>query len=538
MENTYYGCEKTYIEQIRRITQQNMLIEIYCAGNFSLVNLVDFYYRSISENAILMFLIICAIYPVLFMMVAFIADKYLSVGMQDLSQKFNLSPTLAAVTLIAFANGAPDVLSSLSAAGKDGGALISLGSLYGGFIFSSTLVISNVVWNTTGPVKLPKLAVLKELGFYFISVFIVIGFGFIQSTGYPFIGCYLTLYTLYIIVTIIIEKFGPADEEKELEADLEEEGRAGDTGNSDVNKFSMTQSKPYETHIEIEERDTHMGKSKDQKNTLELAIDEMIDDEAGLIVNILIMPLATCGMLTVSYLENPFMKTYTRYLILSFAITWVIKALELSEARLLSLFAVGLGFGIVLMFLEIFGLNNNVMEIIYEFISVFAAIGWIKLISGLIIDFITFLAFYFDVNEVILSSILLSAGNTIGDFFGNGALSKAGSPVMAGIASYSGQIFNNFIGFSVNIVGSISTNIEFDIFALGTEKDPVEEGTVMPIDSKFIIIVIACVLLLLILNIIYMFNTNFTLGKGYTYVLVIFYACFFCGSLAFGLISE
>jgi Ca2+/Na+ antiporter len=52
--------------------------------------------------------------------------------------------------LIAFANGAPDILSSLSSSGKEGGAYISLGALFGGFIFSATLVVSNVVLSAKG----------------------------------------------------------------------------------------------------------------------------------------------------------------------------------------------------------------------------------------------------------------------------------------------------------------------------------------------------------------------------------------------------
>lgn len=79
-----------------------------------------------------------------------------------------------------------------------------------------------------------------------------------------------------------------------------------------------------------------------------------------------------------------------------------------------------------------------VLEIIYELISVFAAIGWISIFSNLIIDFITFLSFYFNINKVILSALLLSAGNSIGDFFGNAALSKNGEEIMAAIATYSG----------------------------------------------------------------------------------------------------
>jgi len=56
----------------------------------------------------------------------------------------------------------------------------------------------------------------------------------------------------------------------------------------------------------------------------------------------------------------------------------------------------------------------------------------------MIIDFITFMSFYFNINKVILSSILLSAGNTIGDFFGNAALAKNGEEIMGAVASYSG----------------------------------------------------------------------------------------------------
>ena len=95
-----------------------------------------------------MFLFICLIYPILFLSIANIADKYLATGMQDLSNRFGLSATIAAVTLIAFANGAPDVLSCLSAGSQEDGALMALGATLGGFIFSTTLVVTNVVYNS------------------------------------------------------------------------------------------------------------------------------------------------------------------------------------------------------------------------------------------------------------------------------------------------------------------------------------------------------------------------------------------------------
>lgn len=65
-----------------------------------------------------MFVFICLLLPISFMCVATIADNLLAVGMQDLTKRFGLSPTLAAVSLIAFANGAPDLL-GIIAVGSD-----------------------------------------------------------------------------------------------------------------------------------------------------------------------------------------------------------------------------------------------------------------------------------------------------------------------------------------------------------------------------------------------------------------------------------
>lgn len=165
---------------------------------------------------------------------------------------------------------------------------------------------------------------------------------------------------------------------------------------------------------------------------------ELNDEESSSLENAILMPLMAAGMLTVCYLDNPFMKKPTRPLIIGTSIFFTFYILELLPFSLVTLLLIGYGFGLVTFILEKVGVNKNTLEIVYEFTSVFAAIAWISIFSGIIIDFITFLAFYFSINEVILSSLLLSAGNTIGDFFGNAALAKAGESVMGAFASYSG----------------------------------------------------------------------------------------------------
>ena len=132
------------------------------------------------------------------------------------------------------------------------------------------------------------------------------------------------------------------------------------------------------------------------------------------------------------------MKSYLKYFIIGNSLVFMVYFNEFFEMSWIGFLILGLSAGLFFLLLEMIKFNQNILDIIYEIISVFAAVGWISIFANLIIDFITFLSFYFTIDKVILSSILLSAGNTIGDFFGNAALAKTGESVMGAFASYSG----------------------------------------------------------------------------------------------------
>lgn len=527
MDEMYFGCERGFIEQIRRVGQQNMLIDLYCTDSFAFLNFVDLYYRALGQNAILMFLVTCAVYPILFMCVAFVAESYLAVSIQGVSKRLNLSPTIAALTLVALANGSPDLLNSLSTSTKDGGALISLGSVYGGFISSLTLVLSNVVWNAGGEVKLPKIAILKELSFYLISILVVAGYGIKQTVDYSFVIVNLVIYGLYILASIAIERRLLADTKAADEQEFD--GDAADHHGAD-----------HQGQIGKPEAGIHIGDSENtgeekSKDLFNLMIEEITNAEATFLENLVLIPLAIIGMLTVSYLQNPLMQSGMKYIIVGISAIWIILSMEILDNEIhINLM---LGFLVSLLFigLEFTNVSNDVKDTGYELVSVFASIGWIKILTAMIIDFITFMAFYFNINEVILSAILLSAGNIVGDFFGNGALAKAGSPVMAAVASYSSQTFNALIAFSVTIMANSHKVIEFDIFGMTIEEDAdPDKVKAMPIENKFMIVVLALSVFIITLQLIYFFSHSFVIRKKFTYILTTVYVAFFGGSLFYG----
>jgi sodium/potassium/calcium exchanger 6 len=57
-----------------------------------------------------------------------------------------LSEPFAAVTLIALANGAGDVITALVASGTDGAIEYNIGSLFGAGLFCCSVVVSVSIW--------------------------------------------------------------------------------------------------------------------------------------------------------------------------------------------------------------------------------------------------------------------------------------------------------------------------------------------------------------------------------------------------------
>lgn len=269
------------------------------------------------------------------------------------------------------------------------------------------------------------------------------------------------------------------------------------------------------------------------KGLIVAIIEEVYDEEASNFENLVLIPLKFCGLFTISHLENPFMKTMGKYFLIASSFTFTFYTLELLDLSLWILAIIGLCIGLIILVLELLKVNSNPLIISYEIISVFAAIGYISIFSGLIIDFITFIAYYFSIDEVILNSILLSAGNTIGDFFGNGALAKAGEAVMGGFATYSGQIFNNYVGFSLSIYSASKIDTSFDIFGLHKPKNET-----LPAKHYFLMCEFATVLGIIIFTYVFLLFNKFKLTKKMSLILMTVYIAFFTFAMVFGFLAS
>lgn len=70
------------------------------------------------------------------------AENYLTPAVQKLAEALKFTESLAAVTLLALGNGAPDVIAAVVAGGEEGGLSLIIGSFFGAGLFVTLLTLS------------------------------------------------------------------------------------------------------------------------------------------------------------------------------------------------------------------------------------------------------------------------------------------------------------------------------------------------------------------------------------------------------------
>ncbi len=183
-------------------------------------------------------------------------------------------------------------------------------------------------------------------------------------------------------------------------------------------------------------------------------------------MNIILSPISLIG-LSICHSQNPLMNNWLKIIVIFFSFINSFYLFNCYYSDLLTLIIDSLITSIMLYLLEYYPPFKYMTSLVYDFLSIFVSIAFIGFLSGYLIDIIIFIAFFFQISEIIIASLILSAGNSITDYFSNGALAKANEPIMAVMACYSGQIFNNFIGFSINLFIRLQNkDYNFNIFNL------------------------------------------------------------------------
>lgn len=144
------------------------------------------------------------------------ADGYLSPALETVAVKLGISESLAGVTFLAFGNGAPDVISALSASGSDeDGIYLAISSLLGAGLFVSGVVAAVVMLSAPEPIKVIPKVFVRDVGFYMLGPIIVTIAASTGQLSVPFAVTFLVIYIIFVITVVIGDKIDRNNAKKE-----------------------------------------------------------------------------------------------------------------------------------------------------------------------------------------------------------------------------------------------------------------------------------------------------------------------------------
>ena len=116
--------------------------------SYSYINFNKIHFCDLEGNLFLSLPILFLIAIICFYLLSDTANKYLSQASTNISNKLKISQNLAGVTLLAFGNGANDIISSIIASDDGEGLDVSISFLLGGGLFVSCFVFSLVLYHS------------------------------------------------------------------------------------------------------------------------------------------------------------------------------------------------------------------------------------------------------------------------------------------------------------------------------------------------------------------------------------------------------
>ena len=142
----------------------------------------------------------------IFKFICAVVDEYIAPAIVYLSEKMELSEALAGVTLLAFANGAGDVITAIVASDSKEGVSYNVGALYGAGLFVLTLVVALTIKTSPKSITVYKSTIYRDTGFYILATLLTVGIAYTGSITWLSSLAMLALYLALVIVVMIQDR--------------------------------------------------------------------------------------------------------------------------------------------------------------------------------------------------------------------------------------------------------------------------------------------------------------------------------------------
>lgn len=131
-------------------------------------------------------------------------DSYVAPAITRISSAMGLSSGLSAVTLIALANGAGDVITAIVSSDAEGGVSYNIGALFGAGLFCTSLVIAITIIRSPTQIVVTNNVLYRDVMFFILAtIFVLIAAAIGEIT--TLIAVLMLVMYLALVVTVVIQ---------------------------------------------------------------------------------------------------------------------------------------------------------------------------------------------------------------------------------------------------------------------------------------------------------------------------------------------
>jgi sodium/potassium/calcium exchanger 6 len=521
-----------------------------CAESQDFFNFFEFYWCDIDGKMWILLLVALFLIFVIFKYTSITVEEYIAEGIQNITDWLGMSDSLAAVTLLAFANGAGDVITAIVASDADGGVSYNIGSLYGAGLFVCSMVVGICILQSKEAMVFEKEIIFRDIGFYIGATAITIALAFFKEITWIGSLSLLGWYALLVVVTVIFDKKPEEGKDEIVVADASNKSAEIKSALDKASQKSLPvsvktgerqevakifgplmlaiggQEAGYHGEFDIMQGIAHVFHVNALADQLRIKLAYIKQQRRKKEDQL------TCYEIFMHFIEAPFMyllqltvlpcdkEQYSKKRCLIYPIPGMLFAIVVIFKELNFFYlGIALGLGLLLEFIFLMTLKEEEPPSYFIVIIILGVCGglmWTYVMVGVLINLLSCLGVLLNLDNAYLGLTVLAVGNALPDALTTIALCKSGNGAMALSGGYAGQLFGFLVGFGISMLKLTLVEAQpFDLFDWSKLSDNILE-----------LMVIGTTTLVLLLTFFYALANKFVMGKPIGFMLLSIYAIF------------
>ena len=481
----------------------------YCGDQSSTFDFSRLAFCGLGENYYLILPLYAFFLLLLVRMLAYTSDEYISAAIAKASTYLHLSESLAGSTLLAFSNGASDVITALVASSSTGDDSLVMGSLFGAALFTTTVAMGVIILcSPTGSVQnLHKVRFPAIFVTYFLAIGILLLVGN-KEVPYLYLGLFFfIIYISYVLtiewlerkdkkdrISVLYNQLLLLDKQSSISLQLPDSalrqtllGQLKEAkGNNSIHSTSAEDTDTLitmETNTVVIKSSSYIGLVCKR---VRVHLDHSWHDKSKTLRGLYLLeaPLHLLVRLTIPPVDEPM---FSRWQLLLYPFTSVFFCMSCEGwlsttlpffGEVIPIWTISLVLSCILLVITLtlcrWRLKPTPRKL-YLLITGVVGLFWLDVLVSLIVDIIAFVQLWTDASSLYLGMTFLGIGNSCIDLFVDYLLAKRGFEAMAINGVFAGQMFNLLVGFALSCIVRGVKNLDstfhiFDWHTLGSNK--------------------------------------------------------------------